>query len=397
MNDASLGIIGDGQLARMLGEAARKMGLNVTVFAEDAAHPAARIALPTVLGSPKSLDALRQFVSKMDIIVFENEFVDCDLLTRASSGAKVTFLPSLANIALFQDKLKQKEKLKELSIPTSSFMAWDEKEDPTLWVNAAFDQLGSCVFKWSRLGYDGKGVFIARDRASDLTAILGFITEARKKGVQIYAEQKIDFRRELAIVSTLSTLGEFVSYPLVISKQENGICRQVLGPATSFGVPTHLQELATQYAHRLGTSCGLFGTFAIELFETADGDLLVNEIAPRVHNSGHYTQDAAETSQFENHWRGVLGLPLGPAKTSPAFFMWNVLGPDDTGPVKDSPEARPKALAPLRLHWYEKEEIRPRRKLGHINASAASPDEIDKLINEILRVDREWVLSLKTL
>jgi phosphoribosylaminoimidazole carboxylase (NCAIR synthetase) len=136
----------------------------------------------------------------------------------------------------------------------------------------------------------------------------------------------------------------------------------------------------------LGEALGLCGAYALEFFETVDGRLLLNEIAPRVHNTGHYTQDASDTSQFENHWRGVLGLPLGSVACAPAFAMWNLLGPDDAG----QRDTLPVPSARTHLHWYGKREIRAGRKLGHLNARTAQPSELPALLRELEEVERDW-------
>ncbi|MEQ1877049.1 MAG: 5-(carboxyamino)imidazole ribonucleotide synthase [Bdellovibrionia bacterium] len=396
MTKSTIGILGDGQLARMLAQAAPKAEVDTVVFASSEKNPAALTGVPVVTGRSDRMEDLQKFLLRAKLIVFENEFLDCALLARSSQATGAFFVPSLDNLFLFQDKLRQKTKLNELGIPTSPHLAWDG-QDAIAYIGKAFDQFKACAFKWSRLGYDGKGVFLARDRAQDLTALLDFFAQAKKAGVEVFAEELISFRRELAIVACHSTKGEFASYPLVISRQENGICRQVLGPATEFGVDPKLEYQARESARALAESCKLHGCFAIEFFETEKGELLVNEIAPRVHNTGHYTMDAAFTSQFENHLRAVTGKKLGPTGTSPAFFMLNILGPDGIERLKDTPERRPKAPRLSALHWYEKEEIRPRRKLGHINVAAPTPEELQERMNEILRADREWALSLKPL
>ena len=191
------------------------------------------------------------------------------------------------------------------------------------------------VVKWARTGYDGKGVFIA-DAPQPLSTRLDdstrFCKATTDRGGTVFAEPYVPFRRELALVACRGLDGAFSTYPLVIIEQPKGICRWVKGPATALGVDARLEREAVAYAQRVAQTFDLRGTFAIELFELETGELWVKiETSPRVHNSGHFSQDAAVTSQFENHWRALLGLPLGDVGTQSAFAMLNLLGPDNMG------------------------------------------------------------------
>ena len=167
-----------------------------------------------------------------------------------------------------------------------------------------------------------------KDLATQLPQIMEFCGHAIDRGLSLFAESLVPFKQELAIIGCRSITGEFMSYPLVLSEQRNGICWDVTGPATALGVDPSLAAQAAVFARAVAEAAQIVGCFALEFFETADGKLWVNEMAPRVHNSGHYTQDACATSQFENHWRAVLGLPLGAADARPAFVMGNLLGPE---------------------------------------------------------------------
>ena len=244
---------------------------------------------------------------------------------------------------------------------------------PAQAVESAYSRFGGqVVFKWSRMGYDGKGVCLAEDSPQGRIQAVEFCKSSLKRGVPVYAERKIPFKRELAIIGCRGHRGDFATYPLVLSEQQHGICRQVLGPATQLGASPALESQAREAARKIAESMKLEGSFALELFETSEGSLSINEIAPRVHNSGHYTQDACPASQFENHWRGVLGLPLGETRAAAAFGMLNLLGPE--GVVLSLPRRRtqlpfPPVPAPLVLHWYAKAEVRPWRKVGHLNAA----------------------------
>lgn len=372
-----VGILGNGQLAWMLSEAAQRMGLR-----------------PVSLTSDSDSSAF----SGLHCLAFENEFFDSSLLRQAVHfGA--TPLPSPDLIFEVRNKFSQKLLLRKLKIPTSEFFV--PSEGPVSeWFEEVFQQTrGSCVVKTAIGGYDGKGVWISKGRTSaSRRAGLEFCQLAHSKGVPLYAEKKVSFRHELAVIGVRSTRGEFQAYPLVISEQENAVCKLITGPATGLKIPKRIEIQAHAIAARLGQSLGLVGSYGIEFFLDARGQLLVNEFAPRVHNSGHYTLTAAETSQFENHWRALLGLPLGSTRTTGFFAMLNLLGPQGvhlrtlTQPVF-SPDMPPSA----HLFWYGKAEIRPGRKLGHVNAVTYQSRDMPKLIRSLRTLDKKWQLGLKQL
>ncbi len=365
----------------MLIEAAHTLGLEPWVLCENQNSPVALLTQNIIIGRASDPSALAEFFKHVDFVAFENEFVDCAVLAAASAGLGIRFAPSLAAITLLQDKLSQKTLLSKTAIATADFDVPEVGTDPTTWTAALLKRWpDGVVLKWSRLGYDGKGVLVLKEvTPRNSGTIKNFFSEAAKRGGTIYPEKRIAFKRELAMAAVRSADGNFVHYPLVISEQSHGICSRVFGPATQLGVAPALEVQAAQACRKLGDETGIIGTFAVEFFETESGELLVNEIAPRVHNSAHFTQDAADTSQFENHWRAVLGMPLGSTHTAPAFSMVNLLGPDDLS--LDDPDLHalfPAILPPapegFRLHWYGKTEVRPGRKLGHLNSSAATED-----------------------
>jgi 5-(carboxyamino)imidazole ribonucleotide synthase len=379
-------------LALMLANASIRLGLKPIVFADDSKAPAAQAHMGSVFGSTQDIHALECLFSQVNQVIFENEFVDCAKLKTASTQWKTQFFPGLDVISVLQDKLQQKELLTKLGIPTAEYLVLNSPYRSSL--KSALERLGgSCVLKWARMGYDGRGVFQLNDHPETLSRAEVFCKEAEKWKSIVYAEKRIAFRRELAVVGVYSTRGEFMTYPLVISEQKSGICYRVYGPATAFGVSPNQEAIARSYAQKIAHAAHLVGSFAVELFETQSGELLVNEIAPRVHNSGHYTQDACETDQFENHWRAILGLPLGPANPRPGFAMLNILGPDSismSGTDAMMPEPGPRT----HLHWYQKGEIRPRRKLGHFNGSVESVGEMDSLLSELDTCYQKWVQGL---
>jgi 5-(carboxyamino)imidazole ribonucleotide synthase len=378
----------------MLAEAAEKLGLSPTVFAETDRHPAAQVARRRVIGDPSRAEDLSRFLAAGETIVFENEFMDTNLLSRAAKTAGSEFRPSLRTLYALQDKLRQKQALERLAIPTAAYRAWEGDEPLQDWVARAMETFeDGAVFKWARQGYDGKGVFVAPPGDAAVAGALKFCRDGAAMGVPVMAEEKVPYRRELALVACRSVTGEFAAYPLVVSEQQDGVCARVYGPASLVGVAPEAESKALDYARRLGEAAGLVGTYALELFETADGRLLVNEVAPRVHNSGHFTQDAADVSQFENHWRAVLGMPLGSTRSAPAFAMVNLLGPDGLRFTSRKVELPP-APEPLRVHWYGKDDVQPRRKLGHVNARGDSPLALNGLLDSLEKYRREWAKSL---
>lgn len=399
--DRVLGIMGGGQLARMLAESASRLGLPVIPLAGHSAEPAAKICPQTIYGSFQDPVTVQRFLSQVTHVIFENEFVPCELIAQCAEqvrtqgyaqGHEVEFLPKLETLFQLQDKIRQKEILKGLGIPSAPYEVMP-RGSGLEWAQVMLGRWPEgCVFKWAQQGYDGKGTFIASPRSEDPAGRLKtFFEQAVQKRVPLYAEQRVRFKRELAVVASLSTAGEFKAYPLVVSEQRAGICRRVQGPATTaLGVDPALEQLAHQYARKLSLALALYGTFALEFFETEKGELWVNEIAPRVHNTGHYTQDASRTSQFENHLRGVLGLPLGATESAPAFAMLNLLGPE--GAQVDGELAEiPPIPARLHWHWYAKRELRPGRKLGHINAVAEKASELPEILEELDQAEKNWV------
>jgi 5-(carboxyamino)imidazole ribonucleotide synthase len=388
-----VGILGGGQLALMLAQSAVSQGLIPIIYADHESAPAARVYSNTVIGSVKDEKALSHFFSKVSHVVFENEFVDCAVIRRASLlYPHLQFYPSLKTIELLQDKLNQKKILRELEISTPEFVEIDSgKSIQKQLLEASQYFKNGFVIKWARNGYDGKGVFIPKQKAFEEYSqdALRFCASAIETDNFLYLEEKIQFRRELALVSVRSVSGDWVSYPLVVSEQKDGICWRVYGPATAVGVSSELETQAKQAAQKLAEAVQLQGVFALEFFETETGKLSVNEIAPRVHNSGHYSQNACDTDQFENHWRAVLGMPLGLTHASPAFAMLNVLGPPEGSPRYNDLSV-PLATPRSHVHWYSKTEFRPGRKLGHLNGTVSRPEDLAGLLHELEIAYREW-------
>ena len=383
-----LGILGDGQLAQMLVEAAHLLGVEPLVFTPHEQTPAATVAKHKVIGKVDHPEELKNFLSQVDVVAFENEFLDTRLLQNAARDLKAKFLPSLEVLEQLQDKLNQKILFQNFSIATAHWVplqknSQEEIQDLFLKYPKGF------VLKWSRMGYDGKGILIVSEANSDsLARIQDFIQEGLKRGAKVYAEEKIDFEQEVAIIALRSQNGEMLYYPLVHSNQLSGICKKVWGPSVKFGISEKREEEAQSYAKKVAEKLGIVGVFALEMFVTKDGKLLVNEAAPRVHNSGHYTQDACQVSQFENHVRALLGLPLGSTKTEKCFAMLNLLGPEEG--IYESPPYEVKKQGNVFLHWYGKKEIRPLRKVGHLNTVFENNIDLADRWKEMESLERTW-------
>jgi phosphoribosylaminoimidazole carboxylase PurK protein len=312
---SKIGILGSGQLATMLAEVAPKLNIQCELYLE----------------STKDSLALRKFFERHTKIIFESEFFETAIMKESAKGLKIKFLPSLSVMEKLRDKATQKKVLTALKIPTSPFDLYNPKADLKIWLQKMLKKYSDqVVLKWSQLGYDGKGVFVFNP--SNFNEAIKFCETSLQRNITVYAEKKIAFEKELAIVCSRNIKKQFISYPLVVSEQKNGICYKVFGPATAFGVAKNLEKKAALYAKKLSTHLNIVGTFAIEFFLDEKNKLLVNEIAPRVHNSGHYTQEAFNASQFESHLRAVLGLPFVKLKPTSKFFgMLNILG-NSTGP-----------------------------------------------------------------
>lgn len=344
-----VGVVGGGQLAWMMGSAASKLGIELVVQTPQATDPANSIASDTVLAAIDDVNATAELATRSDVITFENEFVDLDGL-RTLERQGVLFQPSLSSLDPLLDKYVQRCYLQDLGLPTPSFWQWDCSQDLPLDF--------PLVIKVRRHGYDGQGTFVVKDSASLESICINL------KGVALLVEEFVPFDRELAVIAARSANGEIAIYPIVETQQENQVCRLAIAPAR---ISLEIEAQASAIARTLLNSLQAVGVFGIELFLTADNQLLVNEIAPRTHNSGHFTIDACKTSQFEQHLRAVCQLPLGNCDLiSAGAVMVNLLGYESA--ESDYSEKR-KQLAQIEgafVHWYGKKVSRPGRKLGHV-------------------------------
>jgi 5-(carboxyamino)imidazole ribonucleotide synthase len=350
-------MVGGGQLARMTHQAAIALGQSLRVLAMSADEPTPLVAPDVDLGSHTDLAALRAFAAHCDVVTLDHEHVPTEHL-RALVGDGVTVYPGPDALIHAQDKLVMRRRLAELGIPVPAFAPVDTPTD----IVEFGDQHGwPCVLKAARGGYDGRGVWVVRtaDQARTLVA------ELLDRGTPLLVEELVVMRRELAALVARSPFGQGASWPVVETVQVDGICVEVLAPAPELS--DELADEAQELALRVAGELGVVGVLAVELFETDDG-LVVNELAMRPHNSGHWTIDGAVTSQFEQHIRAVLDYPLGATDpVAPVTVMANVLGsvePDVMGMAERLHHLFAR-FGHARVHLYGKAE-RPGRKIGHV-------------------------------
>ena len=351
---ASVGVIGGGQLARMMTPPAINLGLDIKVLAEAAGSSAALAT--TQVGDYTHLDVVREFAETVDVITFDHEHVPLPVLEALETeGVKVN--PPSRALAFAQNKLKMRKRLGELGLPMP---AWAEIQDAAALQEFIEANGGVAILKTPIGGYDGKGVRVVKsaDDAKDWLANLP------QYGGSLLAEEKVDFVRELAQLSARRPSGEFKSWPLVETIQENGVCSVVISPAPK----ATKQTLATTaaIARQVADGLDVTGVLAVEMFEARDGRILINELAMRPHNSGHFSIEGSVTSQFEQHIRAVSDLPLGSTEpTAKHAVMVNLLGVDDSN---DFVQAYDEALAAhpaAKVHTYGKGP-RAGRKMGHV-------------------------------
>ncbi|MEH1783666.1 MAG: 5-(carboxyamino)imidazole ribonucleotide synthase [Nostoc sp.] len=355
-----VGVIGGGQLAWMMADAAQKLGVELVVQTPSVHDPAVSIAEEIVFAPVDDASATEILAKKCDVITFENEFVNLQALSFLAQQG-VCFRPRLEALAPLLDKYHQRCYLRDLGLPVPQFFALDEVEN----IKSKIEYLGfPVVLKSRRHGYDGQGTFIIQDFVTLEQKLSDESTTKTLNQSLFLLEEFVPFERELAIIVARSVEGEIVTYPVVETQQEQQVCRRVIAPAEI--TPNQVAEIEA-IAHTLLNSLEVVGIFGIELFIRVDGKILVNEIAPRTHNSGHFSLDACETSQFEQHLRAVCGLPLGnPALQCAGAVMVNLLGYENSRGDYQSQRQQITEIPHAHLHWYGKTESRPGRKLGHV-------------------------------
>jgi 5-(carboxyamino)imidazole ribonucleotide synthase len=357
-----VGVIGGGQLARMMIAPAVELGLDIRVLAESEGMSAQLAA--TAVGDYRDLDTVRAFARDVDVITFDHEHVPQAVL-RALVDEGVAVHPGPDALQFAQDKLVMRARLTELGVPQPDWAAVAGVVELQAFLD---DHGGKGVVKTPRGGYDGKGVRVVRsaEEATDWFADLA--------GDSLLVEELVSFTRELAQQIARRPSGQMVAYPVVETVQRDGVCAEVFAPAPGAG--DRLAQVAEAIGRQIAEGLGVTGMLAVELFETDDERILVNELAMRPHNSGHWSQDGAVTGQFEQHLRAVTDLPLGDASLRASWsVMVNILGGPAEGTFEDRFDAVMAEHPDAKIHTYGK-AARPGRKVGHVNVAGADLDDV---------------------
>jgi len=356
-----VGMVGGGQLARMTAAAAVGLGVIFRVLSESESESAALVTRDVAVGSHLSLPDVAAFAGECDVITFDHEHVPGPILAELeSSGTLVR--PGSGALRYTQDKLAMRQVLHALGVPCPRFAAVSSLADVEAFTGGQLP----VVLKAVSGGYDGKGVWVCTSAAE--------VEDVIAHGISLLAEEFVPFRRELAALVARSPSGQGAAYPVVQTVQVDGICREVIAPAP--GLSPELAVEAEAMALRIAAELGVTGLLAVELFETRAGGLLVNELAMRPHNSGHWTIEGARTSQFEQHLRAVLDLPLGSCSPPDGSFtvMANLLGGTDPD-IFDRYIHVMAADPAVKVHFYGK-EVRAGRKIGHVTIVGGPEDDV---------------------
>ena len=357
---ATLGILGSGQLGRMLALAARQMGYRVAVFSPDADSPAGQVADREVVASYDNLEAVRDFARSVAVVTFEFENVPSATTAAAAEFAPVR--PDGQVLHITQQRLREKTFLRDQGFPVTPFLAVNSRKD----LEDAVSHLGlPAVLKTASFGYDGKGQ-IKLKTVADLPGAL-----AGLRGAEGIYEAFVDFEKELSVVGARTLQGDFAAFPIFENAHADHILDVTFAPAA---VSETVASDAVRITRGILESMGVVGLLTVEMFLTRDGKILVNELAPRTHNSGHLTLDACVTSQFEQQLRAVCGLPLGSTALHQPAAMVNLLGhlwqtgtPQWVNALQTDPS--------IKLHLYGKSEARMGRKMGHFTATGDTATE----------------------
>ncbi len=359
----NIGVLGTGQLGRMMAIAGYPLGQKFGFYGVNDEDPSALLGQMFKQSSESDdTDSLEKLISFSSVITYESENVDIEIIKEISKTTPV--FPSIKSLYLSQHRGREKAMFEQLNIPCAPYKIINSAED----LSAAVEDIGlPAVLKTTIEGYDGKGQFILKEKSQ--------ITQAWSEigGCELILEAFVDFKRELSLVAVRNANNQYAYYPLVHNVHHQGILRYTIAPAR--GITAKIQQQAETYMQSLLNELDHVGVLTLEMFETSQG-LVVNEMAPRVHNSGHWTIEGAVTDQFENHVRAITGMPLGDTSTrQPLAAMINIIG--ETGPVEEVLKM-PKTF----LHLYDK-TARKGRKLGHINLVAETEEELFERFNQL--------------
>ncbi len=363
----TVGIVGAGQLARMMAQAAIPLDIRIVLLAASANDGAAQVVPDVIVGSPDDAGALRMLAEQVDVVTFDHELVDPDTLAALQRDG-FTVWPSAGTMALAQNKRRQRAELGAAGFPVPRFATIDSDAEAREFGDVAG---WPYVLKASRGGYDGRGVWMVAS-PDDAAAVYN---DAAARGTVLLAEERLPLDLEIAVLVARRASGEMVTYPPVETVQEDGICRELRVPA---GIGNTMAAYAEEIARDIARRIDLVGIMAIEFF-VSRSELYVNELAPRPHNSGHWTIEGARTSQFEQHLRAILDWPLGSTEpTGDAIVTLNLLGEGDgTDPRSGLPAGL--SVSGANIHLYGK-DARPGRKVGHITAVGEDVAAIERTV-----------------
>lgn len=361
-----IGIFGGGQLAKMTAQAASALNVETLIFANKSNEPALSVTPHQLIGAWDDEDLLKTFAQSVDVVTLESEFVPVDILQKVESYGTPVYASS-ETVAQVRDKLLQKRRMQQAGIDVPRFKNVMVGSD----ILEASTEFGFPVMLKTRtLGYDGYGNLVIR-RAHDIEPAL-----QKFEGRELMVEEMVNFVRELAVIVARGRDGSVRAYPVVETIQKNNVCHIVRCPA---GIEEDVARLANDMAIQAVEAIDGVGVFGVEMFEIANNQILFNEIAPRPHNSGHYTIEGTITSQFENHVRAILGYPLGDvAQIAPATAMINILGERKGEPNLDQ-LGEVLRIGGAHLHLYGKDEVRVGRKMGHITVLGYNTDGAEKV------------------
>lgn len=368
-----IGIIGGGQLGRMLTQAAHPLGFHVSVLDPTMDGPAGLIADEQTIADFKDEMSIEKLAGAVDFLTFEIELAADGILDKLQKAGTLVN-PTGKTLSIIKDKLKQKNFLRENKIPVADFIEVRNRED----IERAAE-----IFKYPLIlkarfdAYDGRGNALIENNSDIDSALL------KLNGRDLYIEEYISLKKELAVVAARGMDGTVATYPIVETIHKNNICHTVIAPAQ---ISQEVAQTASRLAERVLKYLEGAGVFGIEMFLSNNGEVLINEIAPRVHNSGHHTIESSNTSQFEQHIRAITGMPLGDTNLKVKHaVMVNILG-DRTGPAEPTGVEEAHLLEGVTVHIYDKIETRPERKMGHITVVAETHEEAMKLANRAMEM-----------
>ena len=374
-----LGIIGGGQLGMMLTEAAKNMPLDISkVIVLDPTKncPAAKVGAEQIVADFKDESSIRELADRCDIITYEIESGDSIVLKKLESKCQIN--PSPETLFIIQDKLSQKNFLKENNIPVGKFSEITLRSE----LEAKIEEFGlPILLKTRRDAYDGRGNFkiTSVEQISDALNLF--------EGRSLMVEEFVDFKMEVSVIAVRNTVGEIKTYPVVENIHEDNILKMTIAPAR---INTEISKNAEEIAHKTMEVLHGAGVFGIEMFVTQDDQILINEIAPRVHNSGHHTLQSSKTSQFEQHLRAILGLNLGSTELLHPAIMYNILGPKNFKGVYKIPTID---FDNAFLKMYGKLESKPKRKIGHVNLVDQDEIGIEKLLVNMGKLQENIIIK----